>query len=288
MPGWLWVVLAVVVLLFLAVRSFYARFRGMCRRTREEVTQLVQRDYPLVQVLREERGNLVVQHNGEERVWEMAELYSSVARLPGMGADPAGRQRLYQQAARAMFAPKVEGPLSRAEHGGLIKPQLLPPGGLASLPTAILHEEIPGLGLMLAYVVDAPPGNRYLTEQDRADLGLSPDELHALALANLGRDFPRDVLAQPLTANSGSALQLSDGFDAARLLLLPGNLGPGETLLALVPHRDMLLLLPASMEDEPERLRQGVEMLTCEHHSALLQQPVRVSSDGFQRLLPGG
>jgi hypothetical protein len=285
MPGWLWVVLLVVTLLFLAARSFYTRFRGMCRRTREEVTELVRRDYPDVEVLREERGNLVVRCGGEERVWEMAELYSRVAQLPGMGADPQARRRLYQQAARLMFAPKVDGPLNRAQHGALIKPLLLPADAAEEPPlAAILSSELPELGLKLAYVVDAPPGNRFLTEQDREDLGHSHAELHELALANLGRDFPRDLLTQPLTANNGSALQFSDGFDAARLLLLPRHLQPGQSLLALIPHRDLLLLLPGAMADEPDRIKQGLEALACEDHPALLRQAVRVTSEGFQRL----
>jgi hypothetical protein len=285
MPGWLWVVLPVVTLLFLAARSFYTRFRRMCRRTREELTDLVRRDYPDVEVLREERGNLVVRCGGEERVWELAELYSRVARLPEMGIDPQARRRLYLQAARLMFAPKVDGPLNRAEHGALIKPLLLPADGAESPPlAAILSTEVPDLGLKVAYVVDAPPGNRFLTEQDREDLGLSDTELHDLALANLGRDFPSDFLTQPLMANNGSALQFSDGFDAARLLLLPEHLQPGQSLLALAPHRDLLVLLPGAMADDPDRVQQGLEALGCEDHPALLRQAVRVTSEGFQRL----
>lgn len=285
MPGWLWPVLLVVALLFFAARSFYTRFRRMCRRTREELTELVRRDYPEVEVLREERGNLVVRCGGEERVWEMAELYSRVAQLPEMGADPPARRRLYQQAARLMFAPKVDGPLNRAEHGALIKPLLLPAEGAEAPPLAtILSTEVLDLGLKLAYVVDAPPGNRFLTEQDREDLGLSSAELHDLALANLGRDFPSDLLTQPLTANNGSALQFSDGFDAARLLLLPRHLQRGQAVLALIPHRDLLLLLPGAMADDPDRIKQGLEALACEDHPALLRQAVRVTSEGFQRL----
>jgi hypothetical protein len=286
MPGWLWGVLITAGLLFLAVRSFYQRFRGMCRRTREELTALLHQDYPDVSVLREERGNLVIrcEGEGEERVWEMADLYSAVARLPGMGQDSQARHRLYQQAARNMCAPKVDGPLTLSKHGALIKPQLLPPDGAEAPRAAILSTEVPGLELAMAYTVDVPHGSRYLTEQDRSDLGLSAAELHELAYSNLGREFPDDLLTQPLSGNSGSALQLADGFDAARLLLLPGKLKPGEALIAVIPHRDMLLLLPASMQDEPDRLSQGLEMLACDEHPALLRRPIRVTPAGFQIL----
>lgn len=284
MPGWLWVVLALLALLFLKARSFITRFRRMCRRTRDELTDLARQEYPAVQVLREERGNLVVRCGEEERVWELADLYSRVAKLPGMGTDPDARRRLYRQEARTMFAPKVDGPLTRALHGALIKPQLLPPDGADSLPAGILSVPVPGLGLKMAYVVDVPQGGRYLTEQDREELAFSPTELQELALANLGQEFPRDLLAQPLTANSGSALQFADGFDAARILLLPSQLRPGEALIAMIPHRDLLLLLPAAMEEDPDRLAQGLDLLDNEHHPALLRQPVRVTPEGFQAL----
>jgi len=284
MPGWPWVLFILTVLL-IGVRSFYTRFRGVCRRTREELQELLRRDYPGVEVLREERGDLIVRSGAQEQVWEMADLYSAVAQLPGMGRDPQARQRLYQQAARTMFAPKMEEPLDRERHGALIKPQLLPPDGSDGVPVSpIQSAELPGLGLKLGYVVDVPGGPRYLTEQDRMTLGLSPRELHDLALTNLARDFPRDLIIQPLRANTGSAIQFSDGFDAARLLLLPGYLQAGEAVLAFVPHRDMLMLLPEAMQEDPERFRQGLQLLACDGHPPLLRQPVRVTSTGFQLL----
>lgn len=285
MPGWLWVVFILAALLFIAVRSFYARFRGVCRRTREELQDLLRRDYPGVEVLREERGDLVVRSGNQEQVWEMADLYSAVAQLPGMGQDPQARQRLYQHAARTMFAPKSDEPLDRERHGALIKPQLLPPDGSEEVPVDLIRSpEVPGLGLKLGYVVDAPGGPRYLTEQDRLNLGIKPSELHDLAVANLAKGFPHDLLSQPLTANSGSAIQFSDGFDAARLLLLPGHLQAGEAVLALVPHRDMLMLLPEAMQDDPGSFRQVLQLLACDGHPPLLRQPVRVTSAGFQLL----
>lgn len=285
MPGWLWIVFILAALVFLAVRSFYNRFRVMCRRTREELAEFLREEYPGLEVLREVRGNLVIRCRDEERVWEMADLYSSVARLPGMGQDPEARRRVYRQAARMLWAPKVDGPLTRADHGALIKPLLLPADGAApTLPAGTLAEVVPELGLKRAYVVDVPEGGRYLTEQDRESLGLNPAELYELALTNLGQDFPRDVLTSPLKAHSGSALQLTDGFDAARLLLLPRQLKPDEALIAVIPHRDLLLLLPASIVDEPRQLAQGVETLAGDHHPALLRTPVRVTRAGFQLL----
>src|SRR5205085_10145696 len=96
------------------------------------------------------------------------------------------------------------------------------------------------------------------------------------------RDFPSDMVANALKGGSGSAIQLADGFDAARLLLVPESLQPGQELVALIPHRDMLLLLPGETADDPNKLREGLRQLECKDHPSLLARPARVTRDGFQ------
>jgi hypothetical protein len=103
-----------------------------------------------------------------------------------------------------------------------------------------------------------------------------------LALDNLGRDFPPDLIASVLGGSGGSAVQLGDSLDGTRLLLLPERLQPGEALTALAPHADMLLCLPATMLDDPEKLAEGLRLLECDGHPPLLDRPVRVTREGFE------
>lgn len=261
--GW-WIagVIAVVLLLLLAkARAFYARFRRMCRGIREELTQLLGEDHPDAKVLREEHGNLIVRMpDGSERVWEMEEIYTAVASLPGMGADPVARARVYRDALNALFPPApIAGPLTLEAHGDRIRPRLVLPEALGELKAdgGLLHLPLPELGLEVVYVAGVPPADRLLTEQDRTTLGLDVEALHRRALENLRRDFPGEMLRPALEQGSGSAIQAHDSFDASRLLLIPERLEPGQELVALAPHQDLLLLLPASIREDPKKAGGG-------------------------------
>lgn len=282
MPGWAWAVLAAVVLIALAVRSYYLRFRAMCRSVREDLREFLKQHYPHVEVLEERQGNLVLRTPDRgELVWELADVYADVAQLSRAGEDVHARTPIYHQSAEKLLAPPLdaEHPLRLDTHGDRIKPQLLRPDEVAvavngELPVAT---EVPGIGLCAAYVVDMPNDPRPLTLQDRERLGLSAEELHRLALANLRKDFPAEMIASALSGEA-TGIQFADGFDGARLLLIPEFLQEGQALLALAPHRDMLLLVPAG--EDLEKLRQGLEMLE-HHHPPLLRQPVRITAAGF-------
>jgi hypothetical protein len=281
MQPWGWALLALFAVIVLVARSFYARFRGVCRRVREELTEWAPKRFPGTAVVGEQMGNLVVRlPDGAERIWEMADIYTAVARLPGMGQDPAERARTYEAVAAPLFpALALDGPLSREAHGALIKPRLVPAGE----PGGELRQPVAGLPLEVEYVLDVPPG-RLLTSGDAAELGLDPLGLHQLALENLGKEFPGEMVAEGVSGSNGAALQLGDGSDAARLLLLPQHLKPGQEVLALIPHRDLLLLLPAELRDDPQKLEEGLKLLECDDHPPLLNRPVLVRQNGFEMI----
>ena len=52
--------------------------------------------------------------------------------------------------------------------------------------------------------------------------------------------------------------------------------------MALVPHRDMLVLGPASLQNDRSKLQEGMRVLECGEHPPLLNQPIRVTSRGFE------
>jgi hypothetical protein len=290
LPIWFSVILAILALPVLPVWLFYSRFRKICRTVRSEIGQFLRENHPDFQVIGEQQGNLLVrQPDGAERVWEMAEVYTAVARLPGMGADPSARRGIYARAVEQLLNPALDPsqPLSLAMDGDRIKPYLLTAAFYkqAAPPSGAPHTAIPGLADLLAvYVLDLPGGPRYLSEDDRGSLGIDVTEMHRLALEHLRRDFPRQMVADVVAGENPSAIQFQDSFNAARLLLIPEILEGDEELIALIPHRDMLVVLPPSMRNEPEKLKQAAETLKCDDHPPLLERPIRVTRRGFEMI----
>lgn len=148
-------------------------------------------------------------------------------------------------------------------------------------PAEVAHTPLPELGLSVIYVLDLPKDKRPLSIQDCSDLGIDAEEIHPIALANLGTDFPNDAIAGA-NEGRGSAIQVNDSFDATRLLLVPERLQLGQELVALIPHRDMLMRLPGSVRDDPEMLQQGIDALKCEEHPPLLERAVHVTCEGLE------
>jgi len=283
MSGWLGVLLVVVGLLALAIRSFYGRFRGMCRRVRDELTELIKSAHPEFQSVEEQRGNLVLRRaDGSEVVWELADLYADVARLPGMGQDREARERIYRRSLDALLLPPVDDthPLTLEAYGDRIKPYLLHP---EHRPDGLdVAETLPAVGLQLAYVVDLPSGLLPVTPTHRATLGLSPEQLRSLAFQNLSREFPWEMVEGALNGEA-TAIQLADGFDASRVLLIPERLQEGQELAAIVPHRDLMVLLPIKSDEELERAREGARAMDTTGHIPLLRQPVRITAAGISQ-----
>jgi hypothetical protein len=287
-PTWLWVTAVILAIPIVAIWLFVSRFRKMCRTVRLEIGEYLKQNLPELEVVREQQGNLVLRNReGAENVWEMADIYTAVGRLPGMGRDPQARARVYEQAVRLLLNPGPDRsqPLSLATHGDQIKLHLVspevvrqnaPPSGVPSTP-------IPGLGGLLAvYVLELPDGLCYLSEKDRNLLGIDVEELHRLALENLRRDFPRQMVDEVRAGGNPTAIQFQDCFNAARLLVIPGFLQGEEELIVLAPHRDMLLLLPAALGQDSNKLKEALETLKCDEHPPLLDRPVRVTHNGFE------
>jgi hypothetical protein len=224
--------------------------------------------------------------DGRETLFDLVDVYVAVARLPGMGSELAARRQVYAKAIDKLFAPDPTGPLTLATHGGRVKLRLVKPEFFATAPpgAVVPHMAVPGLGLVAIYVLDLMGNLRFLTDWERNDLGLDVKALHDLALENLRKDFPCKMVAEAISGKGGTAICSGDGFDAARLLLIPECLKKGESLVALVPHRDMLVLGPADLEHDRSKLEAGLRALDCQDHPPLLNQPVRVTSAGFEMI----
>jgi hypothetical protein len=128
-----------------------------------------------------------------------------------------------------------------------VKPRLVTPeffdkmkSRLGALPSRNLYE----LPLKVVYVLDAPEQMMYLSDDMLKKLQVAPDDVHALALTNLRKSMPARVADTVFVAKSTIMMKSMDGFDAARILLVPEVLSPGQRLAAVIPDRDTLGLLP--------------------------------------------
>ena len=127
--------------------------------------------------------------------------------------------------------------------------------------------------LIIAYVVDAPKTIRYLTNKHLADLKLSVEQLHRIALTNLKRILP----APEIREESGLYQIHCGGTYEASLLFLnefwdkrPFRLR-GEIVVA-VPARDAVLVTGSGY---PE----GIQRLSELAHEAHASSPYRVTSE---------
>ena len=276
LPVWLWVIAGGLVIVAVVARRYYSRYRAMCRTVREELSERLKSDYPHVELTWQPQGNLdLCTANGGHRVIDMSDIYVAVGRLPSMGGDLGARATVYQQVL------DTSGPLVPSTHGSRIKPLLIPRQFLnAAVPSP--QTPIPSLGLVVVYALDLPRNPRFLLEQDLRELGTEISQLHGLALDNLRRDFPQQLVADALAGEQGSAFQANDYFDAARLLLVPEFLEPKQELIALIPHRDILVLLPGTVRQDEDKLRESMRALECGNHPPLLDRPVLVTKSGFE------
>lgn len=286
MPGWLWVVLAVIVIPVALVALVYSRYRRMCRIVRQEIGQLLRENHPDVAVVGERQGNLVVQlPGGAERVWEMESVYAAVGRT-WVQSTPESRAQVYAREADQFVNPRPDPsqPVSLAVHGNWLRPQLVTTEAYKqSAPSGAPYTPVPGVdGLVTVYLLEVSDGLRYVSETDRDRLGIDTAELHRRALEPLRRNLPRQMVSDVLRTGNPSAIQFGDTFNATRLLLLPELLHDGEELLALIPHRDMLVLLPPALRQEPDKLDAACKALACGDHPPLFERPLRVTCHGFE------
>jgi hypothetical protein len=105
--------------------------------------------------------------------------------------------------------------------------------------------------------------------------------LHDLALENLAQTTHdlRQSICGAMTEQKSVAMKFMDSFDAARVLLLPRYLQPGEAVVALVPDIDTLTLLPMPADDQWEWVNNLAKDLS--NDQLLLPRPIVVTREGF-------
>ena len=183
-------------------------------------------------------------------------------------------------------APPVDetliGPLSMATDGDRLMPRLALPSLRAELPqdADLPYSAVDSLGLEVLYALDAEDSVRYLTRADLQQLGITQEELHDRAMANLRKTFSGETVKDCLDGRKLISIKCMDSYDATRLLLLPAHLGPGDELVAVIPDRDTLVF--AAVEPGFDWRTFDELANTPVSDKALLAQPLRVTHEGFE------
>jgi hypothetical protein len=119
-----------------------------------------------------------------------------------------------------------------------------------------------------------------LTEGQREELGLDLDSLHRRALENLARTFAPHGVRAVIDERSLVTVKSGDSYDAARLLLVGRHLGEGEAVLAAIPDRDSLVLIPLP-DDESDLSTLAKLAKTRGGARPICNQLLKVTKDGI-------
>jgi hypothetical protein len=203
-----------------------------------------------------------------DRRAERATIYETIAATIRDGAT--GLESLDAEAERVNVMPRLVGDDALAA----LRAQVAAAGkALPSLPSGIA-------GLSIVFVLDRPSAVAYLTADQLAALTLTAEEALAVGRANLARTFGRDVVRSAVGSATINVVKTGDTFDATRLLLVPGYLEAGESLVALVPDRDTLVLTQPPADGDWTGLR---TLARAAAGDPLCTDPLVVTPDGIGR-----
>jgi hypothetical protein len=142
------------------------------------------------------------------------------------------------------------------------------------------HRPLGETGLFVAYVEDGENSVRFVMGPLVEEACMDEEGLYQLAVENLGQTFNFAALRESQPDLGITTIKCGDSFDAARLLLIPKDLRPGEAVAALVPDRDTLTLTPVPADGNWSPLVELARIPASEH--LLLDRPLKVTSAGFE------
>jgi hypothetical protein len=246
--GWAGLVVAVVVIL-----GIWAR-RAWRTAVRVELVDYLEREVPDVPIARVHANRLVFRlpgASGGTATFRLQRFYEALAACPThqTAEAEAARVAVFATAAQALREAAMGAALDPARDRARVRPRLLSDTAVASMRRQAGAASLPAwpsgvTGLSVVLVLDREASVLYLTAEHLQDLALSHDEAFALAKANLAATFARDAVRHAVADRQTiNVIKSCDTYDAARLLLVPEYLEAGESIAALIPDRDTLVLV---------------------------------------------
>lgn len=271
---WVWILLLPVGII--AAKCFWREdWRETARR---ELTDYIRQNAPEFEVHDVTPTTLTLKFNGNTGQFNLDNLYE---RIEPVASDPQDRKDVYSfilDILRQMHETKR--PLSFEADRNSIFPRLQPLEFLTEVPggSDIPFLPLENTGLIVTFVRYTKHAGMYLTQENLNQLGIDEHEAMKLALENLRKRTGADMVRPVLDEQSPMLINVRDGYDSARLLLVPEFLKKGETVAAVVPDRDTFLLAP--VPDDWSALKQICETSTSRY--PLTPFPIKVTSAGFE------
>ena len=277
--GWcLWAPAVAVV--GLAVFIFlWASFRHEFRR---QFIEYLKEKRPDIEVVRQSMSRLEVrsEQHGDGTMF-LQNLYGQLAAL--RPDSPEGRRQVFQRLLSTLEEQmdSADAKLDLETHGDRILPRLATPAFFKGLPGGIEVPRTPlgDTGLFVTYVLDSEHSVMHLTQEHLSELELDLAALHQRALENLQKRFPSDLVRGVLKDRQLQVFKAGDTFDAARILLLPQFLQPGQEIAAAIPDRDTLCIAAAPADDDWSAFEELAAKPGGGH--PLLSRPVKVTRSSF-------
>jgi len=290
---WTWAGCGAVALTALVALLFGAR-RSWRTGVRQELVDHLRGTAPELAITAIHPDRLELAVPGAEpdagATFYLARLYQRIAELPA-GDTPelrAGRAAVYDTIVATIRegATGLESLDADAERRNVM-PRLVTDDTLAALRSqvAAAGKALPSLpsgvaGLSIVFVLDREAAVAYLTADLLAELKLMPEQALEVGRANLARTFGRDVVRSAVGSRNINVIKSCDSFDAARVLLVPGYLDAGESVVALIPDRDTLVLTAAPDDGDWAGLR---KLARAAAGDPLWTEPLIVTSDGISK-----
>ncbi len=202
-------------------------------------------------------------------------------------ADPAARAESIRTYVRRLLSrpPDTVGAADRPR----ILPVIRAAEFVASVrrdPAAAAVAEPLAADLWVLYALEAPGQTHYLLESELPKLGVSGPELRALAVQNLSLKAPKAKLEE--VADGVRWIVLDGVHESSFLLLEPfwNRIAKemGESPVAAVPTRDVLLFAAASDEGAVMRIREVAERFATEPAHSISARLLRRDGKAWRAL----
>jgi hypothetical protein len=284
---WGWSGLVVAIVLILGVWSW----RAWRTTVRLELVEHLGRALPALRITKVRAAYLAFTVPGTvdgAGTFYLQRFYRAMAGCPSdqSAEAEAARQAVFKTVVDAMREAAQGLVLDPARDQPKVMPRLLTDAALAAMRRHPGQDALPSWpsgvgGLNVVLVLDREASVCYLTAAHLRDLGLAEADALLVAKANLARTFGRETVRSAVAAGKTiNVVKSLDSYDAARLLLVPDYLEEGETIAALIPDRDTLVLIAPPADGDWSSYR------TLAKNAAgdpLWTEPLIVTSRGIDR-----
>jgi len=250
---------------------------------RREFTVYIKEKIPDLNIISNNESSLTVKcSGGEETTLQLQKLYKQVSELETQ--DIQDRRKVYGEFFQIIQELSKPLPSQIDKISPLFYPRLITADYLeilnrnCSSDDLLINQPLKGTGLHIVYVIDSERFIRYVKASQIRKLSLTQTRIHDISLSNLRKHFDRKVVPDTLEKKSLSMIKTMDGYDAARLILVPEYLNEEETIAALIPDCDTLILTMPPDDNDWSQLR---ELSKAADGEVLLDRPILVSRKGF-------